>query len=177
MTQNGSLLGGEAGVSYDQASAEFDMSDYHNVIMSMREQMLTLQDELMERDRQISDLRTHGESILANASMIRIEAERDASEAEASVLAGESVGEAGGWQDPQVLQDDYQALERQLQVAMEENEKLRRARASGDSETMRRLQSMEEHVQLVVQELTAKEKQLEAERKTLRQFQELEQQV
>ena len=91
--------------------------------------------------------------------------------------AGESEG-TETWQDQQVLtlQDEYKALEQQLQAAKEENEKLRRARAH-DTETLRRLQSMEGQVQVVVQELNAKERQLQAERKTLLQFQDLEKQV
>ena len=88
LTQNGVTLDSDVGASQYLHNTEntVDMSDYHNVIMGMREQMLTLQDELTERDRQISELRTQGESILANASMIRIEAERDldASDAELS---------------------------------------------------------------------------------------------
>lgn len=188
----------------DESSGN-ELSDYEGVVLSMREQMLALQDELQERDRQISELRLQGESILANASVMRQEAERDQlpqssgacplcpaemrpprlhGSAAFCVVAvpdglharAEEVPEAEKEMELQMLHADREVLERQLQTTLDENERLHRFRA-GEAEALKRLQSMEVQVQLVVQELAAKEQQLAVERKTLARFQELEEQV
>mmetsp|Transcript_12532 Transcript_12532/g.35204 ORF Transcript_12532/g.35204 Transcript_12532/m.35204 type:complete len:969 (-) Transcript_12532:69-2975(-) len=159
----------------DGSVSEEHSHDYGEIVLNMREQMMRLTDELQERDRQIMELRSKSESILADASGMVLEAEREQMDLPQEVDDMERE-QAQKELELEILHADREALEQQLQQTLEENHRLQRARAN-EAEALHRLKLMERHVQQVLADLADKEQQLVEERQTLFRFQELSNQV